>query len=185
MINKVTQYIYRGLLVVVLAAGMVLPFVQAVQAATVDLTVTGEGSQTDGIYTGGSTDWNNMTSDDGWTTTLKIDTDIARAHCFTVSPFSSGTITNVRWSVKSGNSEFERLYVRIGGDIIAVIAFLIMMFILMALAFPAGNTTAAMVLSLPMLGAAIWFGMDLLYIGMLALVAAFLFIKNFWLDKGN
>lgn len=75
--------------------------------------------------------------------------------------------------------------VGIGGDIIAVIAFLIMMFILMALAFPAGHTTAAMVLSLPMLGGAIYFGMDLLYIGMLALVAAFLFIKNFWLDKGN
>jgi hypothetical protein len=75
--------------------------------------------------------------------------------------------------------------VGIGGDIIAVIAFLIMMFVLMALAFPAGNTTAALVLSLPILGAAIWFGVDLLYIGMLALVAAFLFIKNFWIDKGN
>jgi hypothetical protein len=75
--------------------------------------------------------------------------------------------------------------VGIGGDIIAIIFMLIAFFILMGLAFPAGNTTAALVLSLPILGAAIWFGMDLIYIGMLALVAAFLFIKNFWLDKGN
>jgi hypothetical protein len=75
--------------------------------------------------------------------------------------------------------------VGIGGDIIAIIFMLIAFFILMGLAFPAGNTTAALVLSLPILGAAIWFGMDLIYIGMLALVAAFLFIKNFWIDKGN
>jgi hypothetical protein len=75
--------------------------------------------------------------------------------------------------------------VGIGGDIIAIIFMLIAFFILMGLAFPAGNTTAALVLSLPILGAAIWFGMDLIYIGILALVAAFLFIKNFWLDKGN
>jgi hypothetical protein len=114
----------------------------------------------------------------------------------TPSVYTPGTITQSgrtsipAWQTNVGPDATVMLtrvgnIVGIGGDIIAVIAFLIMMFILMALAFPAGNTTAAMVLSLPMLGAAIWFGMDLLYIGMLALVAAFLFIKNFWIDKGN
>jgi hypothetical protein len=112
------------------------------------------------------------------------------------STYTPGTITQAgrlaipAWQTNVGPDATIMLtrlgnIVGIGGDIIAVIAFLIMMFVLMALAFPAGNTTAAMVLSLPMLAGAIWFGMDLLYIGMLALVAAFLFIKNFWLDKGN
>jgi hypothetical protein len=112
------------------------------------------------------------------------------------STYTPGTITQAgrlaipSWQTNVGPDATIMLtrlgnIVGIGGDIIAVIAFLIMMFVLMALAFPAGNTTAAMVLSLPMLAGAIWFGMDLLYIGMLALVAAFLFIKNFWLDKGN
>jgi hypothetical protein len=112
------------------------------------------------------------------------------------STYTPGTITQAgrtgipAWQTNVGPDATVMLtrvgnIVGISGDIIAVIAFLIMMFILMALAFPAGHTTAALVLSLPMLGAAIWFGMDLLYIGLLALVAAFLFVKNFWLDKGN
>jgi hypothetical protein len=114
----------------------------------------------------------------------------------TPSVYTPGTITQAgrtaipAWQTNVGPDATVMLtrvgnIVGIGGDIIAIIAFLIMMFILMALAFPAGNTTAAMVLSLPMLGAAIWFGMDLLYIGMLALIAGFLFVKNFWIDKGN
>jgi hypothetical protein len=75
--------------------------------------------------------------------------------------------------------------IHVGGDIISVIAFLGMVILLMSLAYPAGATPAACALSLPLLGAAIWFGMDLLYIGILFLVAAFLFVKNFWIDKGN
>jgi hypothetical protein len=112
------------------------------------------------------------------------------------STYTPGTITQAgrlaipAWQTNVGPDATVMLtrlgnIVGIGGDIIAIIAFLIMMFILMALAFPVGNTTAALVLSLPMLGGAIWFGMDLIYIGMIALVAAFLFIKNFWIDKGN
>jgi hypothetical protein len=112
------------------------------------------------------------------------------------SAYTPGTITQAgrlgipAWQTNIGTTGTVMLtrlgnIVGVGGDIIAVIAFLIMIFILAALAFPAGHTTAALGLSLPMLGAAIWFGMDLLYIGVLALIAAFLFIKNFWIDKGN
>ncbi len=112
------------------------------------------------------------------------------------SVYTPGTITQAgrtripAWQVSAGPEATIMLtnlgnIVGIGGDIIAIIFFLIAFFILMGLAFPAGNTTAALVLSLPILGAAIWFGMDLIYIGMLALIAAFLFIKNFWIDKGN
>ena len=71
------------------------------------------------------------------------------------------------------------------GDIISVIAFLGMVVLLMTLAFPAGATPAACALSLPLLGAAIWFGMDWIYIGMLGIVSAFLFVKNLWIDKGT
>jgi hypothetical protein len=75
--------------------------------------------------------------------------------------------------------------IHVGGDIISVIAFLGMVMLLMTLAYPAGTTPAACALSIPLLGAAIWFGMDWIYIGLLALVAGFLFVKNFWIDKGN
>jgi hypothetical protein len=72
----------------------------------------------------------------------------------------------------------------VGGDIISVIAFLGMMMLLISLGFSPGNTTAALVISLPLLAAAIFFGMDWIYVGMIGLVAAFLAVKNFWLDKG-
>ena len=124
MINKVTQYIYRGLLIAVMAMGLVLPFAQGVDAVQLVQPIVSEQV----LYT-------------------------------TASPASNSQIA-VSWDgAYWGESVPPAGYT--------------------------GNTTAAMVLSLPMLGAAIWFGMDLLYIGMLALVAAFLFIKNFWLDKGN
>jgi len=75
--------------------------------------------------------------------------------------------------------------IHVPGDIISVIAFLGMVMLLLTLAYPAGTTPAACALSIPLLGAAILFGMDWIYIGLLALVAAFLFVKNFWIDKGN
>lgn len=114
----------------------------------------------------------------------------------TPSSYTSGTTTQTyRQSLKGwqanigadGTVMLTRLggIIGVDGSIASVIIFLIMLFTLAALAFPAGHTTAAMVLSLPLLGAAVVFGMDLIYIGLLVLVAAFLAVKNFWLDKGT
>lgn len=61
--------------------------------------------------------------------------------------------------------------------------FVIMMLALALLAFPAGHTTAANILSIPCLGLAVYFGLDLVWLIMLALFAAFLLFKNMFMDK--
>jgi hypothetical protein len=71
----------------------------------------------------------------------------------------------------------------IDGGLIGGMFFVIMMLALALLAFPAGNTTAANILSIPCLGLAIWFGLDLVWIIVLALFAAFLLFKNQFMDK--
>lgn len=69
-----------------------------------------------------------------------------------------------------------------GGDVGGMI-FIIMMLALALLAFPAGHTTAANVLSIPCLGLAIYFGLDIIWLIILALFAAFLLFKNMFMDR--
>ena len=71
----------------------------------------------------------------------------------------------------------------VDGGLIGGMFFIIVMFALALLAFPAGHTTAANVLSIPCLGLAVWFGIDLVWLIMLALFAAFLLFKNMFMDK--
>lgn len=71
----------------------------------------------------------------------------------------------------------------INGGAVGGFFFIIMMFALALLAFPAGHTTAANILSIPCLGIAVYFGLDLVWIIMLALFAAFLLFKNMFMDK--
>jgi|GEM_PF-4795734 len=71
----------------------------------------------------------------------------------------------------------------IDGGLIGGMFFVIMMLVLALVAFPAGHTTAANVLSIPCLGLAVWFGLDLVWLIILALFAAFLLFKNQFMDK--
>jgi len=71
----------------------------------------------------------------------------------------------------------------VDGGLIGGMFFVIMMLVLALVAFPAGHTTAANVLSIPCLGLAVWFGLDLVWLIMLALFAAFLLFKNQFMDK--
>ncbi len=61
--------------------------------------------------------------------------------------------------------------------------FVAMMIILGITAFPAGHTTAANVLSIGFLILGIVFGLDLIYVILLAIVSAFLLFKNMFMDK--
>jgi hypothetical protein len=69
------------------------------------------------------------------------------------------------------------------GDAVASVFFAIIMIGLALFAFPAGHSTAANVLSIMVLAVGIFFGVDLIYLGILGIFAAFLLIKNLWLDK--
>ena len=71
----------------------------------------------------------------------------------------------------------------VDGGYIGGMIFVIMMLALAILAFPAGHTTAANILSIPCLGLAVFFGLDLVWLIMLALFAAFLLFKNMFMDK--
>lgn len=71
----------------------------------------------------------------------------------------------------------------VDGSFIGGMFFIIMLFALALLAFPAGHTTAANILSIPCLGLAVFFGLDIIYIVILALFAAFLLFKNQFMDK--
>ena len=70
-----------------------------------------------------------------------------------------------------------------GGNFIASIFFVIIMIGLALFAFPAGHSTAANILCVPALIIGIFFGVDLIFLGILGIFAAFLLIKNMWLDK--
>ena len=70
-----------------------------------------------------------------------------------------------------------------GGNFIASIFFVIIMIGLALFAFPAGHSTAANILCVPALIIGIFFGIDLIFLGILGIFAAFLLIKNLWLDK--
>jgi hypothetical protein len=61
--------------------------------------------------------------------------------------------------------------------------FIAMMLILALTAFPAGHTTAANVLSVIFLVTGIGFGLDLIYIILIGLFAAFLLFKNAFMDR--
>lgn len=74
--------------------------------------------------------------------------------------------------------------VGVSGDMIIVFLLVLVMILLGVLAFPAGHTTAALVLSCGFLFAAIGFGLDIVWIAILALIAAFLFVKQMWFNTG-
>jgi hypothetical protein len=74
--------------------------------------------------------------------------------------------------------------VGVPGNMIAMFLFVVMMVVLAIIAFPAGATLAANILSIPMLFAGIFFGFDLIYILLLALFAAFLLAKKLFMDTG-
>lgn len=65
----------------------------------------------------------------------------------------------------------------------AAAAFFIAVLVLALVAFPAGHTTASLVLSFIFLGAGIGFGVDLIYLILIGLCAAFLLLKQFFMDK--
>lgn len=69
------------------------------------------------------------------------------------------------------------------GDFIASIGFVMLMAALALFAFPAGHSTAANILCVPALAIGVFFGVDLIFLGILGIFAAFLLIKNLWLDK--
>jgi hypothetical protein len=56
--------IINVLVALIIAVGLFLPFNTPVQAATVNLAITGEGSLTQGSYVGGAGTWANLNSDD-------------------------------------------------------------------------------------------------------------------------
>lgn len=70
------------------------------------------------------------------------------------------------------------------GDLIISFIFLLMMIALAAWGFPAGHTTAANVLSVPMIFVGAYFGVNWMFIGAMCLVALLLFVKRFWGDTG-
>ena len=71
-----------------------------------------------------------------------------------------------------------------GGAMLSII-FLLVSFGIAIFGFSPGHTTAAMILCLIPLIGAVAFGVDMIIIGILVLVAAFLFVKRFWLDTGQ
>lgn len=88
-----------------------------VYADTQDRTLSSEGYQTDGTYSGGALDYTNLNADGGGY--MYINTIAAQYHCWnTTDTAVSGTITNIRWSFKDqvgGNQSFVTPYVRISG----------------------------------------------------------------------
>lgn len=89
--------------------------------ATENLTIAGEGAEQDGSYVGGAADYTNLNLDDDDTTTLVYNcaSSCTYRHSYTVTSFTAGKISNVRFRAKakqgtsSGNT--LKLYVRIGG----------------------------------------------------------------------
>jgi hypothetical protein len=75
--------------------------------------------------------------------------------------------------------------VGVQGNLVSTFLFLLMMIIMAVMAFPAGATLAANILSIPFLFAGIFFGFDLLYLLLLGLFAAFLLAKKLFMDTGN
>lgn len=71
----------------------------------------------------------------------------------------------------------------VDGNFIASIFFVVIAGALALLAFPAGHSTAANILCLPALVVGIFFGVDLIFIGVIGLFGAFLLVKNIWMDK--
>jgi len=71
----------------------------------------------------------------------------------------------------------------VGGGVIGAMFFLIPMLALMIWGFMPSSSHAASVLSLPILLASVLAGTDLLYIVIIAAIAVFLFIKQWWFDK--
>lgn len=84
-----------------------------------------------------------------------------------------------------GTLMLERIGNIIGmsGDFIGSIFFVVLMVALALWAFPAGHSTSANILCVPALFIGIFFGVNPIFIGILAMLAAFLLIKNLWLDK--
>jgi hypothetical protein len=72
----------------------------------------------------------------------------------------------------------------VGGDAVIIFIMVLAMILLAVLAFPAGHTTAALVLSCGFLFVGVGFGLDIKWIAVLALVAAFLFVKQVWWNTG-
>jgi hypothetical protein len=82
-----------SLLVLVALFLAVLPL-SAFAITTAPMDIQGEGGQTGGTYTGGTTDWHNLTSDDGNTSILTgLVTGGSIQHCYDmadfVTPYSS------------------------------------------------------------------------------------------------
>jgi hypothetical protein len=69
------------------------------------------------------------------------------------------------------------------GGFIGAMIFIIMMIACALIAFPAGHTTAANILSIGFLGLGIYFGLDIIWLILIGLMAAFLLFKNQFMDK--
>lgn len=68
------------------------------------------------------------------------------------------------------------------GDTMITFFFVVIVFALGLLAFPAGHTVAALALSLMVLLGGLFMGVSWIYIGVIALVAIFLLSKKLWMD---
>ena len=70
-----------------------------------------------------------------------------------------------------------------GGSLLSII-WLIATFAIMAFGFTPGHTTPALILSLVILIGAVPFGVSLVVMSIITLIAAFLFVKRMWIDTG-
>lgn len=71
----------------------------------------------------------------------------------------------------------------VDGNVIATWFTIIAVIALAVVGFSPGHTTAANIMSIPILFAGLLLGFDWIYIAVLGIVASFLFVKNQWIDK--
>jgi hypothetical protein len=69
-----------------------------------------------------------------------------------------------------------------GGTMLSIL-FIILALGIAAFCFPAGHATAANFLPIPIIAAGVYFGIDLIYIGILVLIGAWIFVKAYWIDR--
>jgi len=71
------------------------------------------------------------------------------------------------------------------GNIIAIILLLSFLVIVVITAFPMGHTTSANVLTIMILFAGAYLGLDVIWLAGLTIFSGFLLVKQFWIDKGT
>ena len=125
MVNGMAKKILYGLLVVVFACSIGLPFAQPVYASTQDRAIQGEGSQAEGTYYPGDAPgggYTNLNSDDGDTSIVYLNPAALAYlyHCYDMVNFAesyvAGSISVTLYvKAKRAIDPFYTPYVRIAG----------------------------------------------------------------------